>query len=758
MRIKVNFPYERYVVEQLYYSLKQSPLKFISSSLKLEKLQEKKISVKNLNISLYELKLASLSLKDFFDGIVNKLNIVSEDFHTITGNVDFSTSSLSKFYSYSVEEITGNPSATEYTPINDVWGYLIIQGKKISVGMDREGNFQPFTLQQLKRKIMESVKDVEVKIENNRLYLFSNGKLNVADMTEGGKRGGLGIKILPQYKEEEVVKYLFTNSSKLKLEDFQKISSFSADQITGIPEADENTPLYGVYGEVIIQQEKFRINSYGTVDTLNTLKERINQNKFLKVVAEIDEEKRLILKPADINVSISIEDLTEGGAAGGLGLSRSAGVSLKEHSASGFYQEYRVNIISPSQKQLNISYSVKEITGNPYATSQTPLGLSGEIILEGKRIYLYENLDLKNISEMINSLVPQVKSYILDGRLVIEKNTSEKNYFSIVDMTTGGATEGLGINRAGYVWTSLPVENITGNPEADENTPLVGVSGLLEINGVRIEIGINYFDTLKQIAEKINSAEDIGVEAMIINNRLQLVSKNSSVVVVRDYTSGGFGGGEGALGITSEFSVVFPPKNSVYLMDDRVYSDTLNKVSDGVSGIEFFLKNPSDYSIKLQLTNQNNIYEIEESIKNFLEKWNRAIENLNQLLRIDGENKRGIFYKSKTLLEFYNKLLENFTTHLIEELKKIGIEMDKENILKLNEEILKRNIYYNLSGVLKIFGEIGKNINNFLQELIFSDGIPQVDLREETRFTIYKREKWLPVNIFKKGTILETTA
>jgi hypothetical protein len=754
--IRINIPFESYWIKELYYSTKQSPLSFLPSQMKIETLSERKISLKNLNISLYELKLVSNSLKDFFNsGIFNKISMVSKEPKIITGENLISTSSLSKFVSYSVEEITGNPFATPETLIRDVWGYLIIQGKKILVGMDERGNFQPFTLKNLKTKILEIAPDVEVKIENNRLYIFSNGELNIADMTAGGKKGGIGIRFLPKYGERELIKYVFSNNQFLKLEDFKKVASFSASQITGISEADENTPLFGVYGKIIIQGQEFQINSYGMVDTLNTLKERINQNSLLQVRAEIDEEKRLVIRPKDIGIKISIEDQTSGGEMNGLGLSRSAESSEEDLSASTFFEEYRANIISVAKKQVNISYSAKEITGNPFADENTPLGISGEIIIEGKSIYIYENLSLKEISQLINSY-SGVRSYTLNDILVIEKKTDEKNYFDLIDNTTGGLVEGLGMNR-GYVFISLPAKNITGERNADDLTKLIGVSGVLEINNNRIEIGGEYFPSLREIAERINSLENTGVEATIVDNRLKITSRNGLPVQIRDYTSGGFSGG---LRIYPEVLIVSYPENSVYSFGGNIYSETSNRVSDGVSGAIFNLKNPSSSEIKIQLTDQNNIFEVKENFKKFIEKWNIAVKNLNEYLRIDGENKKGIFYQSETLQNFYNKFVGNLNSSILRELEEIGIKKEENNLLTLAEEKLEKNINTNLYKVLKISGEIGNILSKFFENLIFADGIPEVDITENTRFTLYKREEALLTKffLFKKGAIFEATA
>jgi len=772
--------YQSIYSRQLMTLSAQSPTSILNYRLQQYQEEGNSSLLRGLNLKLFNLRVSAEKLANpSWEGVMQRWIVVSSNPQILTAQISFTNTSdfQQKFASFSAAEITGNPFATPNTKLSGVFGYLLINGKKISIGTskvstdDTRGIYD--TLNSIASRI-NNTEDLEIKAEvlDNRLVLTSpSGRdLSAADKTLGGDKGGLGLRVLPVWSEEEVLSQFIPNlTSPLTIAQIQKVSSFSASLIADNPSATADTILWGVSGNLNINGKLVTVNTAGIADTLNTIAERINRRLDIGVKAEV-ENNRLILTSLDFAKPISIIDETKGGFAGGpqgLGLSRSANSGGKDTSSATYQASYQVKVVGIAKAQKNISYQAGEITGNEQAETSTPLGLSGYLTINETKIYLNPTQSLDDLRAIINSLSLGVEASLSDGQLILASSSPTTNTFTLEDQTTGGLRGGLGIGRPSTVVKGASAQLITGNLEANADTYLTEISGLLKINGKEIILGLpNSTDTLSRIAERINQTSGIGVVASIEDDRLVLRSTSASAINIEDYTTGGYAGGKGALGLVTSSSTFQAPQNAVYTVDERIYSQPSNLVRDGIPGVIFTLRSPSSLldgeviTVATQVTSQNSIELVESSIQSFVEDYNQVMTSLNEYLTLTSEEK-GAFYQNQTLLNFRDKLkgnvLEGVESATLS-LSQVGITTvsngKKDFTLKLSKSKLSELLASNLIQVVSLFNNpedgIALRVAKQLNSLVLGDGIPDIDIGNRLRFTLYQPSK-LPVTLGTTG-------
>lgn len=757
-------------IQKLLQITKQSYLPYLKDTLEHNTVQARQNILKGLNVKLFNLKLKAEVLSDSsFASTTNLLTLISSSPHTVTGiinNVN-TTPQLNRVVSATAQDITGEDTANEYTKLSGVYGEIIIQGEKILIGFSsldiKSYSTGEDSLSSIVRKINNKELNVSAEVLNNRLVISSHQDINFADNTYGGSGDGLSLRVVPVRDEEEILSnFVQDNFSPANLATTQKYSSYKISEIADNENATANTPLYGLQGNIIINNIAVGVNPGGIVDTPQDIINRIKTIYNIGAIATF-EDGRLVIKSQNLTKLLTITDETEGGYTSGLGLNRAGREVNGDNSASLFFENYNLKIISLVSRQKNISYSAEEITGSTSTDENTTLNLSGDLTVNDTKIYLSSSQSLQDIAELINTLQGDVEAEISGKNLLLKSVSSENVYFKIVDNTTGGERDGLGIGKLTQEVISLPAKIITGSISADESTVL-NISGTLRIGDKIINIGKEYAtNTLSEIATRINSTYDIGVTATVENN--QLVIKGDAEIDFVDAAEGGFGGVDGALGLSYKgTNYILQPHNAVFSVSDKIYSSSSDFTSDGVPLVNFVLKSAmqddEENAISTQLTSLDNVSGIRENIINLTEEYNSIMSDLNKLTGIlsNGKVEEGMFFKNSTLENLKQNLKDIFSDKTKESMQKIGFTFLPDNTVDINQKKFYQNIEKNFPEVINTFTSpeegVAQKINELFEDIVLGDGLPNVDVRDESRYSYYQNIKLLNFLSFSPGQLV----
>lgn len=211
---------------------------------------------------------------------------------------------------------------------------------------------------------------------------------------------------------------------------------------------------------------------------------------------------------------ISIQDL-------GFSIDRDGKLSLNSSKLSGALQNDFENTV----RALTSAVSEKVIS-NSFTSDTTPLGFSGEILVEGKSVVVYPSDTLSDIARNINSASDSVRAYVKtvsgNKKLVIEKVSGGLPSLAEV---SGNLLVSLGIGSTSFSMKNVvntttirtdmffsnnsPVRNSLDN-DADQDTAnnisgniVIPLSGGTTVTVSNIDISN---DSLTDIASKINAA------------------------------------------------------------------------------------------------------------------------------------------------------------------------------------------------------------------------------------------------------------
>ncbi len=835
-------------VQELFTTNKIDVKPVISFHISQDILAFKKQLLVGLNENLFNLKVSAERLTDSsFLSSLHFLSVVSSDSLAIRASAEDINSGdfQSKLASASAADITGNASAGEYTALTGVFGYLLIEGQRIPIGTNphetKTNRGYPDTLIEIKNRINSLPIESQADIVNGKLVIFSPAgrAVSVGDFTSGGKTNGLQLVAVPQRDASDILGG-FVSSVNPRVDttfaSVQKIRSFTAVDMSNNPLANANTPLYGISGNVTINGIPVAFDTAGVADSLQLFANRINSiSSSLGASASVDGNNRLVIVSTDYTKPLSVQDATTGGFAGGpggLGLSRSANSGSKDTAAASAIGLYDVTVIGTAQRQKNVSYSAAEITGNSSATAATPLGLTGNLVINGTKVYLFSYENLNDMASVLNGMGAGVTASVVENKLVLESSSANSVGFTLTDNSSGGTRGGLGIGVLSRDAKSVPLQVFTGNISANLNTFLAGISGYLQfknsnttltavinpttitvasasglqagdvltlnpggaaqeekqivsISGttITLDAAMNFAhaageaatnvrtiqvglqgttDTAQRLVDAINNKRGAGVTASIdANNRLVFSSTQPAITPITDATTGGNAGTQGAFGLLLFQSQAVQAQNAVYQVNGVTYSQPTNTVTDGVPGVRFQLQSgsfpgSSNIMISTEVTEQDNVANIEDMIKNFAVKFNDSLKTLNKLTQFNTHSEdEGAFYRNAGLETFKNTLVSSVTTPVTIannteiSLQDIGARLDEKlngilnSTLSLDEDKLHKEITQNLKSVVALFNSqyngIGERVSSLLNALILGDGIPKVDMRLEDKFTLFKQ-------------------
>lgn len=370
-------------------------------------------------------------------------------------------------------------------------------------------------------------------------------------------------------------------------------------------------------------------------------------------------------------------------------------------------------------------------------TSQTsPLGVSGQIVINGKAINVAASDTLQTLASNINSAKVGVNASIISTEansytlVLTSQNTGIANTVRLSD--TGNGTilrTTLGLINAS---TSIanPITNGAASARFVDSSSSIGTllgltapqSGTIQIDGVNVNIDFAT-DSLSAIAGKINAAAIPGVTASIVATTDPVSGASMQELRIVGASTPTFTDSNNILtnlGIlsntpTNELTVA---KDATFVIDGLQATRSSNTISDVISGVTFTLLKDAG-SPTTQITISSNLDAIKGNIKTFVDQYNQLVRSVKDLASYDPETKTGgPLFGDVTVQNVLDSVTQRVTDAIsglsgpYVALSQVGITLDQTGMLNMNDSELSRALETNLADVEKLFRAIGVATNS----------------------------------------------
>jgi flagellar hook-associated protein 2 len=253
-----------------------------------------------------------------------------------------------------------------------------------------------------------------------------------------------------------------------------------------------------------------------------------------------------------------------------------------------------------------------------------------------------------------------------------------------------------------------------GQSTAELEIQVGGASGAT--HDVAISTGTN--DTLSKIASYINS-QNWGVTASVLSD-----ASGARLAVYSQAT-----GSTGALAVANNttalsFNAPLGGTDASFSIDGIPFSSTTNTVTGAIPGVTLNLE-AAIASVPVQVSVGPDVGHATQAIGNFVSAYNTLVGDINQQFTVDpSTNSEGPLGGDNTLRLLQSSLLSaatysTGTTDPISSLASLGITMNNDGTLSVDQSQLSNAIATNPSGVLGFFQNASLNgfANNFASNL-----------------------------------------
>ncbi|WP_144209968.1 flagellar filament capping protein FliD [Shewanella donghaensis] len=272
---------------------------------------------------------------------------------------------------------------------------------------------------------------------------------------------------------------------------------------------------------------------------------------------------------------------------------------------------------------------------------------------------------------------------------------------------------------------------IAGTNVADA-TSAVGQGSLdLSVNGEAFSVDIEATDSLKDIADKINSADDnSGITATIITSdagsRLVFSSDetgtdNEVSVVANDTAGSGLNDMFGAGNLTT----LSDAKNSIVYIDGQKVTSQSNEVKDAIVGVTLSLTE-ADMSKTSTLKIEQDDESVKDNIQGFVDAYNSLVDSISSLSKYDVENEEAAALQGDSMIRSIESQMRSVISTRVDvdgsstALYDIGIETDRYGKLSIDSTKLDKIISEDMNLVEGLFASPDTGIANRLDTLVES--------------------------------------
>jgi flagellar hook-associated protein 2 len=382
-----------------------------------------------------------------------------------------------------------------------------------------------------------------------------------------------------------------------------------------------------------------------------------------------------------------------------------------------------------------------KVGSTEFSSQSDPIGVSGQIVLNGKAIQIRDTDTLQNIASNINAAGAGVNASIISPNankfiLTLGSTTSGAGgRISISDVGTGTlASTTLGLFDGGGGNTLKNAISTTGaasNNFKDSGTSigtLLGITspsaGTVQIAGTNVAIDLAT-DSLSGIASKINSAGISGVSAQIKNvtdattnittQRLEIsgtqtFTDDKNILTNLGVLQRSFGSGkELAVGSDASFTI-----------DGLSSTRASNTLTDVIGGVTINLL--KDGGAKSKISISSDTEGIKTQINSFVSSYNKLRETIDGYSDYDPQTgKTGILFGDATTQNLVDTIVSGLTSDVnglsgsYNQIAQLGITLDQAGKLSVSDDTLSKALANSVKDVGRVFRADGVATNPLIR-------------------------------------------
>ncbi|KFZ36907.1 flagellar hook protein FliD [Shewanella mangrovi] len=251
---------------------------------------------------------------------------------------------------------------------------------------------------------------------------------------------------------------------------------------------------------------------------------------------------------------------------------------------------------------------------------------------------------------------------------------------------------------------------------ATQNPSSVGEGSLsFDVAGQSFSVDVTSTDSLENIADKINNAEDnAGVTATVISTdsgqRLVFTSDetgtaNTVSVTATDTTGSGLTDMFG----TGNLEEIQPAANSVIFIDGQQLTSSSNTVENAISGVTLDLTK-ADLNETTTVTIAQDDGAVSKNIQNFVDAYNTLMSKMSDMTRYDVDTDTASVLQGDSIVRSLQSQLRNMVSNRVDDgnggtiaLYDIGISADAQGELTVDSDKLEAALSSNMSGIETLF-------------------------------------------------------
>lgn len=259
---------------------------------------------------------------------------------------------------------------------------------------------------------------------------------------------------------------------------------------------------------------------------------------------------------------------------------------------------------------------------------------------------------------------------------------------------------------------------------ADKEVELGGGTIVFTVGGEPLNVEVAEDESsLEGIRDAINAA-DIGVVASIVNDgsaqpyRLVLVAEETGTDAQFDVDFSGVGAP-----ISLDNTTKIEAQNAILTVNGIEITSQHNQVEEAIQGVTLNLEEIGDATLEISLDTAS----IENKIKNFVSVYNSLEDILSSLTSYDQESgTAGLLIGNSTVRRIEsrvpNVLLDFAANSAFGSLKDLGIILEKDGTLTLDEEVLSEVIETRLDDLVAFFSGTADGSEGLSDKLDFALG------------------------------------
>ncbi len=464
--------------------------------------------------------------------------------------------------------------------------------------------------------------------------------------------------------------------------------------------------------------------------------------------------QRLMVRKTELQTRMSAFDQFRGlvsnlqTAAGALG-TRSAFTIVRANSS-----DSSVATITGSTNALPGTYDIRvsrlaqahKIVSGAHSSATAELGVSGQIMVNGKVITINANDTLTTVANKINAANAGVTASILNadgGQVYMTLTANETGANNRIQLAEVGGNLILVPSLKLVSYDQFIREQRENSAFSmrfrDSGTPVAQVlnlqsapSGTVQINGVGVNIDLAT-DSLATIVDKINSAGIPGVSASIetttVNGttfqQLKITGTDGVPTFVDDnniLTNLGI--------LQNQYQQeLVQAQDAEFTIDGFQFRRSRNTIDDAIQGTTITLHSAdADNPKRATLTLSHDIEATRNTVNNFINAFNSLVDFLKQNASLDRDTLRsGPLFGDVTIGNIRDGLIQRIIDVVpnlqgdLRVLAQIGVQLGEDGKLTLNDSILNRQLNENLQGVIELFTANGRTTNDAISFVSSTD-------------------------------------